>query len=103
MADRELLVFMDGVKAGTVRQTLQGNTTFRYDDGYRQATDPTPPRLKKFWPNARDSSMVTQVACSFAAHEGRKEGLVMITIAFSAASNDAFCVALRPFTSQLRG
>jgi hypothetical protein len=47
--------------------------------------------------------MVTQVACSFAAHEGRKEGLVMITIAFSAVSNDAFCVALRPFTSQLRG
>jgi serine/threonine-protein kinase HipA len=42
MADRELLVFMDGVKAGTVRQTLQGNTTFRYDEGYRRATDPTP-------------------------------------------------------------
>ena len=32
---RELRVYLDGVPAGTLRQSPQGNTTFQYDDAYR--------------------------------------------------------------------
>lgn len=44
---RELSVFLDGTHAGTLRQTPQGNTTFRYEEDYgasRRAT-PTPVSL----------------------------------------------------------
>lgn len=42
MASKELLVYMDGVAAGAVRQTAQGNTTFSYDEQYRFGPNPTP-------------------------------------------------------------
>lgn len=42
MADKELKAYLDGVLAGVVRQTPQGNTTFSYDDEYRRAADSTP-------------------------------------------------------------
>jgi serine/threonine-protein kinase HipA len=42
MPDKELVVYMDGVRAGVVQQTLQGNTTFSYDDEYRRGDDATP-------------------------------------------------------------
>lgn len=42
MADKELLAYMDGQLAGLVSQTPQGNTTFTYDEAYRQSEDATP-------------------------------------------------------------
>ncbi|HEX4058116.1 MAG TPA: type II toxin-antitoxin system HipA family toxin [Galbitalea sp.] len=42
MPDKELVVYMDGVRAGIVQQTQQGNTTFSYDDAYRRGEDATP-------------------------------------------------------------
>ena len=42
MPDKELLVYMDGVRAGAIRQTPQRNTTFSYDDEYRQRPEATP-------------------------------------------------------------
>ncbi len=40
---RELRVYLDGAAAGTLHQSTQGNTTFRYDDEYRRARPaPTP-------------------------------------------------------------
>lgn len=41
---RELSVYLDGKRAGTLRQTAQGNTTFRYEEDYSagQSAAPTP-------------------------------------------------------------
>lgn len=42
MPDRSLVAYLDGERIGTVVQTLQGNTTFSYDDDYRMRPDATP-------------------------------------------------------------
>lgn len=42
MPDRSLVAYLDGERIGTVTQTLQGNTTFSYDDEYRMRPDATP-------------------------------------------------------------
>jgi serine/threonine-protein kinase HipA len=42
MPERSLLVYLDGRRVGRVTQTLQGNTTFSYDEEYRLQPDATP-------------------------------------------------------------
>lgn len=42
MPDRSLVVYLDGERIGAVAQTLQGNTTFSYDDDYRLRPEATP-------------------------------------------------------------
>ncbi|MCW4385467.1 HipA domain-containing protein [Salinibacterium sp. SYSU T00001] len=42
MPAKELLAYMDGILAGRVAQSPQGNTTFTYDEDYRQSADATP-------------------------------------------------------------
>lgn len=59
MPDKELVVYMDGVRAGTVRQTSQGNTTFSYDDRYRRGEDATPLSLSMPLTQERHPSRVT--------------------------------------------
>ncbi len=59
MPDKELVVYMDGVRAGTVRQTPQGNTTFSYDDRYRRGEDATPLSLSMPLTQERHPSRVT--------------------------------------------
>lgn len=59
MADKELLVYMDGVRAGTIRQTPQRNTTFSYDDQYRHGPDATPLSVSMPLTQERHLSRVT--------------------------------------------
>lgn len=59
MPDKELIVYMDGVRAGVVHQTQQGNTTFRYDDGYRHRDDALPLSLSMPMTQDRHPSRVT--------------------------------------------
>ncbi len=42
VTDRTLDVYLDGILAGHLTQSATGNLTFRYDDRYREANDPTP-------------------------------------------------------------
>ena len=59
MPDKELLVYMDGVRAGAIRQTPQRNTTFSYDDEYRQRPDATPLSVSMPLTQERHLSRVT--------------------------------------------
>jgi serine/threonine-protein kinase HipA len=59
MPDKELVLYMDGVRAGTIRQTPQGNTTFSYDDQYRQHPNATPLSLSMPLTQERHPSRVT--------------------------------------------
>ena len=50
---RELSVYLDGVPAGTLHQSAQGNTTFQYDDAYRRGGRPRPTPLSLTMPLTR--------------------------------------------------